>query len=289
MPLASARVIACWIMEGLDGYVRSEFVSSCARLRLDGGDTVPLGLWCDGVATKWDRSESVEFVTLNFPGLGPKWSALRIPIFALDKSFVASRHTHDDVMSLVVWSLNRCCAKTWTVSRHDGSPWWPTDTKRRRREGQALKNRALLVQLTGDWKMHKDIFQFPQHNELHGICGKCTATPSSMKDTSRTAHWRAERLDHWKFLQRQVRQGKGSSPLLYAPGSHASMCLIDWLHCADLGVSQDWIGQVLYMLPLFPGSSQEAQVSSLWLRIQEFCKVYPGPACGQHDRANDQA
>ena len=53
---------------GLDGYVRSEFVSSCARLRLDGGDTVPLGLWCDGVATKWDRSESVEFVTLDFQG-----------------------------------------------------------------------------------------------------------------------------------------------------------------------------------------------------------------------------
>ena len=43
---------------GLDGYVRSEFVSSCARLRLDGGDTVPLGLWCDGVVTKWDRSSS---------------------------------------------------------------------------------------------------------------------------------------------------------------------------------------------------------------------------------------
>ena len=103
---------------GLDGYVRKEFVT--ARLRLDGGDTVPLGLWCDGVATKWDRSESVEFVTFIFPGLGPKWSALRIPIFALAKSFVASRHTYDDVMSRVVWSLNHCCAKTWPVSRHDG-------------------------------------------------------------------------------------------------------------------------------------------------------------------------
>ena len=63
--------------------------------------TVSLGLWCERVATKWDRSESVEFVTLNFAGFGPKWSALRIPIFALDKSFVASRHTYDDVMSLV--------------------------------------------------------------------------------------------------------------------------------------------------------------------------------------------
>ena len=156
----------------------------------------------------------------DFQGLGPKWSALRIPIFALDKSFVASRHTHDDVMSLVVWSLNRCCAKTWTVSRHDGSPWRPTDTQRRCRAGQALKNRALLVQLTGDWKMHKDIFHFFQHNELHGICGKCTATPSSMKDTSRTTHWRAERLDHWKFLQRQVRQARQG---------HLAFALRTWL------------------------------------------------------------
>ena len=58
------------------------------------------------------------------------------------------------------------------------------------------------------------------------------------------------------------------------------MCLIEWLDCADLGVSQDWIGQVLWhMLLLFPGSNQEARVSSLWLRIQELYKVYPGPAC----------
>ena len=55
---------------GLDGYVRTEFVSSCVRFRLDGGGTVPLGLCCDGVATKWDRSKSVESVTLNFPGVG---------------------------------------------------------------------------------------------------------------------------------------------------------------------------------------------------------------------------
>ena len=68
--------------------------------------------------------------------------------------------------------------------------------------------------------MYKDIFQSLQHNELHGIYWKCAATRSSMKDTSRTAHWRAERLDHWKFLERQVRQGKRNSPLRYAPGFH---------------------------------------------------------------------
>ena len=135
-------MIACWIMAAWTGTFAtssSHYVHGFVWMVV----TVPLGLWCDGVATRWVRSESVEFVTLNFAGFGPKWSALRTPIFALDKSFVASRHTYDDVMSLVVWSLNRSNAKTWPVSRHDGGPWRPTDTQRRRRAGQALKNRAL--------------------------------------------------------------------------------------------------------------------------------------------------
>ena len=179
MPLVGARVIACWIMEAWTG----TFAKSSSH-------HVHGFVWMVVTQFHWDcgatgsrRSGIGRKASTSSPGLDPKWSALRIPIFALDKSFVASRHTYDDVM----WSLNHCCAKTWPVCRHDGGPWRPTDTQRRRRAGQVLKNRALLVQLTGDWKMYKDIFQFPQHNELHGICWMCTATPSSMKDTSRTA------------------------------------------------------------------------------------------------------
>ena len=231
--------------------------------------------WAHG-ATGSQRSGIGRKASSSSPSISQAWaqSGPRCASLSSPSTSLSLLHTYDDVMSLVVWSLTHCCAKTWPVSRHDGGPWRSSDTQRRRRAGQALKNRA------SDWKMNKDIFQFSQHNELHGICWKCTATPSSMKDTSRTAHWHAERLDHWKFLERQVRQGKGISPLLYAPGFHTSTCLIDWLHCADLGVSQDWIGQVLWhMLPLFPGSNQEARVSSLWLRIQELYKVFPGPAC----------
>ena len=44
------------------------------------------------------------------------------------------------------------------------------------------------------------------------------------------------------------------------------------------------------MLPLFPGSNQEARVSSLWLRIQELYKVHNGPSVlEQHDSANDKS
>ena len=152
MPLASARVIACWIMEAWTG----TFAASLSH-HVHGFvwmDTVPLCLWCDGVATKWDRSETVRVRHPQFPRFGPNVVRAAHPRLR--------PRQYDDVMSLVVRSLNHCCARTWPVSRHDG-PWRPTDTQRRRRAGPALKN-------------------------------------PSMKDTSRTHHWCAERLDHWKFF-----------------------------------------------------------------------------------------
>ena len=42
----------------------------------------------------------------------------------------------------------------------------------------------------GDWKMLKDVFRLPQHNELAGCCWLCPATPITMKDCSTSAPWR---------------------------------------------------------------------------------------------------
>ena len=130
--------------------------------------------------------------------------------------------------------------------------------------------------------MHKDIFQFPQHNELHGICWM-SATPSSMKDTSRTALARRA-VGPLEISGTTSPTRQGISPLLYALGFHTSLCLIDWLHCADLGVSQDWSGQVLWhKLPLFPREQLVASHPRVVQGVPWAC------VRGQPDSANDQA
>ena len=47
------------------------------------------------------------------------------------------------------------------------------------------------------------------------------------------------------------------------------VCRLDWMHVVDLGVAQDWLGQVfVYLLPKMNGESIDAQVADLWSRIQ---------------------
>ena len=65
---------------------------------------VPLGLWGDGVPGNWDRTESVEVVSLNLPGQSGKYKNLRLPFTALSHKLV-TYGTFDDIMAVVAWSL----------------------------------------------------------------------------------------------------------------------------------------------------------------------------------------
>ena len=79
-----------------------------------------LGLWIDGAPYNWDRSESLEIVSLNFPGLEGKDSNIRIPLVAIPKHFVATDETFHDLMEIVLWSLRQLAVGTHPVRRHDG-------------------------------------------------------------------------------------------------------------------------------------------------------------------------
>ena len=43
-----------------------------------------LGLWGDGVPCNWDRSGSLDCVSLNLPGLQGRWRNLRLPITCIN-------------------------------------------------------------------------------------------------------------------------------------------------------------------------------------------------------------
>ena len=198
-------------------------------------DVLGLGVWLDGVACKWSRSTSVELVTMSLPGMTGKWRDLRIPLAALGAEWVAKDATFDDILEVISWSLKFAALDVAPPARHDGSPWRASDSQRKAAAGKPLGCPALLCQVTGDWKMYKQVFRFPQHNEVRGCCFKCRATPLAMRRTDPDADWRGDRLTHWDLLARMRAQGLTISPLFSAPGVKSGRFRLDWLHIVDLG------------------------------------------------------
>ena len=62
-----------------------------------------------GVVNKWDRSSSLEMVTMSFLGLVGRWANIRIPLFSMEHDWVMKAHTFDDILTIITWSLQQCC------------------------------------------------------------------------------------------------------------------------------------------------------------------------------------
>eukprot|EP00972_Heterocapsa_arctica_P000940 130473-Heterocapsa_arctica.AAC.1 len=75
--------------------------------------------------------------------------------------------------------------------RHDNNPFdRKTDKSRINLAAHYTGLHGLLVEVRGDWKQLKEVFRFPQFNEVAGICWLCTATPRNWRDNK--ASWRRD-------------------------------------------------------------------------------------------------
>ena len=159
--------------------------SHAASLKCSAHEIFPLTLWSDGVPCNWDRSQSLEVLTLSFPALPEEHKALRIPLFGLKKHWCATGATMDDVMQVLCWSLEALAVGCWPQTRHDGSPFQKGEHfARHTNGGRPLPCKGLLVEIRGDWKMLKDIFRLPQHNENRGMCWKCPCKPDNLREVN---------------------------------------------------------------------------------------------------------
>ena len=149
-----------------------------------GQQLVAMGLWGDGVPTQWDRTETVEAVSLNLPGQSGKWAPMRLPVTAFPRRRV-SENTWDDVLSVVAWSLQHAAVGVHPSCRHDGSAWLSSDRLRAKSSGERALARAALVEVRGDWVFFAEVFGFPRHNMSSGICWRCRATPAEARDQTR--------------------------------------------------------------------------------------------------------
>ena len=232
---------------------------------------LPLGLHCDGLpfGSQIFYSDSLELFNLNFP-CGDQ--GMRIPFTSVQKKHLVKHATYNAIMEVLAWSLQKLAAGIFPEARHDGTAFGPGETARKNLATHCQPVRALLVEMRADWAALKQVFQFPQQNENSGICWLCYATPSNFKDTSRTATWRQLRRTAVSWHLELARAGK-NCPLWSVPGVSSEIVIIDWLHCADLGIAADIMGNVLLelvgLMPGGPAESKANQIKTLWCDLQK--------------------
>jgi len=137
-----------------------------------GCELLGLGLWGDGAPTQWDRNESIDVISVSFPGLRD-YKNLRIPLIVLPHSRMCS-DTWTDVFEIIKWSLVTLATGQWPTCRHDSSEWLASDKCRRTARPFV---RGALVEVRQDWKFASEVFGFPAYNTAEGCCWACKCTP----------------------------------------------------------------------------------------------------------------
>ena len=263
--------------EGMCEETRAHMQRACDELRAT--ELLGVGLWLDGVPCNWDRTESLEVVTMSLPGLTGRLGNIRLPLTVINKVFCIKHKTLDDILSVISWSFRSLAEGIMPSCRHDGSAWQASDVRRSKLAALPVGVRGVLAEVRGDWACYKSVFRLPAHNELAGCCWRCAVTPAGIREVGVDAQWRRpeERLSHWALIHRMRGHGLTLSPLFSVPAFKTSIFLLDWLHCTDQGVAADFLGQLFWMLlPKLAGDSKEQQCSSLWLNIVQYYQDTPG-------------
>ena len=92
-----------------------------AEGKLQKASLLGLGLWCDGVPYNWDRSQSIEVVSLSLPGLCSSGAQLRLPLFGINKKYLFTNATYDDLFTVLSWSFRCLAVGHHPAARHDGA------------------------------------------------------------------------------------------------------------------------------------------------------------------------
>ena len=80
------------------------------------------------------------------------------------------------------------------------------------------------------------------------------------------AGWRRDRLTTVELLLREMRRGKRVSPILGVMGVINLLFKIDWLHCADKGITADFLGNLfeyIVMQKKVPGATISDRCTAL--------------------------
>jgi hypothetical protein len=242
----------------------------CHPLRLQPSQIIPVDLHGDGVL--FSKTDTLEQLSRPFPALP---GSPRILFSAVSKKHCAdARSTLEAMLSVFVWSMKVCLAGTWPSLRHDGQAFDACkDKDRAARASQPLGITALLTEFRADWSFIKQVFNFPcWSNDC--VCWRCPATRDredecSYYRTGTDAGWRCRLYQPGELLRWMERERLPISSLFSLPRFSEACILQDWMHCVDLGVAQDLIGNLFHEVRRqLPGASMDARMSVLLQRLK---------------------
>ena len=280
LPHELVHTICRWNLDSIDEFasvedLRPELAKKMEEVQsfLQGSSASPLplvglGLWADGVPIKGDRSESLEMITLSFPGLGQRQS-IRIPLTVMNKKFfLKDGRTWDALFKVISWSCQSLLSGCFPSHRWDGTP---LPGKRAKKANRALHVRGALLEIRGDWAMLKASFRMPSWSSKRNCCFVCQATPETMRDLGPDAPWRTKLWNHAELLTEMLELHNNYSPIFEAPFVDIHSFCIDWLHCCDLGVCQDFLGNAMWLITTkLPGENIDLRTRTLFDDIRQY-------------------
>ena len=229
-------------MNGLDEAGRQQKSRMEHELHMEDG--ICMGLWSDSTPFTWDRKESIEVLSLSFPGLAGDLSGLRVPLAVWPKKWTGPA-TKSQILHILAWSFTWCAGGVHPALSHLGKPFSPEQQASRKPGGTPIGARFLLVEVRADWPALSSTLGFPQWNCRQGLCYKCMAHVDNFMDMDPEAPWRKQRLTHEEFLQHNTAP---LSPLWHIPGLTTGNIRPDWLHVMDEGVAKEMLGGCLKLM-----------------------------------------
>ena len=160
------------------------------------------------------------------------------------------------IFAILAWSFQVLTSGSFPCRDHAGNPF--LSSWRKKQKGKSLACTALLTEVRGDWEMYKNTFNLSGWSGTDNICYRCYASKDTSRDCTSSAVWRSQRKTTMDHFADCITEGKQISALFSAPGLQIDCFVIDWLHACDLGVAQDFLGNLIYfLLDRFPGASKD--------------------------------
>ena len=256
--------------QNLDHKAEKHFQKCCKACQVEASSCYSVGMWIDGVPFNNDRSKSIEVGAFNFPGLQKD---VRLPLFVLPKDLCCPA-TWEGVAEVIKWSMTILTSGQMPLRRHNGDPWSAGDSKRKGWASLPVPH-TFLVQVKGDWACYKQIFQLTGWKESIGCCFRCNITNHRIHECGAAVSWKQpmSRLTHVDNMARIWQKGQPINHFWGIPFFTCEQVYIDWLHTADLGVSQLFLGSLFTLVLETIGGDKHRACKTLWTKIQNFYKV----------------
>ena len=214
----------------------------------------PVSIWGDTAPfhTGYDSILLLLFGSLSVTGR--HWITC-VPKSMLCRCGCNGTHSMNAIWSIVAWSFACLVAGVYPLKDHNGEDF--RSAWRRSRAGMRMPLRAAVLAFRGDWPWLSQVFHMRTHSgtELCFLCKASRSLNNPFTDVSSQATWRQTLLTHLGFVQEQIRSGFPVSPIFSIPGFQFEGITLDWMHMADLGITQVAIGNVMYEMFLALGGT----------------------------------